>query len=84
MVDLLLAVEPSVSRGALAKVASVRVVGAAAPVGAGPVRTRHCAQLAVVAIETVGASAGIRVFHILWVERKMEQVWHQDVSFDCS
>lgn len=66
VVDLLLAVEPCVSCGALAEVASVRVVSAAATIGAGPIGTRHGTQLAVVAIETVRTSAGVCVFQILW------------------
>lgn len=70
VVNLLLAVEPCVACGALAEVASVRVVSTAATVGAGPIRTRHGAQLAVVAIETVRASAGICVFQILWGENR--------------
>ena len=65
MVDLLLAVEPRIPRGALAEVAAVGVVGAAAAVGAGPVCARHGTQLAVVAIETMRAIAGICVFQIL-------------------
>lgn len=65
VVNLLLAVEPGVSCGALAEVASVRVVSTAATVGAGPISTRHGTQLAVVAIETVRASAGICVLQIL-------------------
>lgn len=70
MVNLLLAVEPRVSCGALAEVASVRVVSTAATVGAGPISARHGTQLAVVAIETVRASAGICVFQILWGENR--------------
>lgn len=66
MVDLLLAVKPCVPRGALAEVASLWVVDAAAVVGAGPIGARHCAQLTVVAVETVRASAGVSVFQILW------------------
>lgn len=66
VVNLLLAVEPGVSCRALAEVASVRVVGTAATVGAGPISARHGTQLAVVAIETVRASAGICVLQILW------------------
>lgn len=66
MVNLLLAVEPCVSCGALAEVATIRVVSTAATVGAGPISTCHGTQLAVVAIETVRASAGICVFQILW------------------
>lgn len=65
MVDLLLAVEPCVSCGALAEVASVRVVSTAASIGTWAVSTRHGTQLAVVAIETVRASAGVCVFQIL-------------------
>lgn len=61
MVDLLLTVESCVSCRALAEITSVRVVCTAAAVGAGPVCARHGAQLAVVAIETVRASAGICV-----------------------
>lgn len=70
MVNLLLAVEPCVPCGALAEVASVRVVSTAPAVGAGPISTRHGTQLAVVAIETVRASAGICVFQILWGENR--------------
>lgn len=70
MVNLLLTVEACVSRGALAEVAPIRVVGASAAVGAGPVGTRHGAQLAVVAIKTVRTSAGIRVLQILWGTRR--------------
>lgn len=65
MVDFLLAVEPRVPCGALAEVATVWVVRTAATVGAGPISTRHGTQLAVVAIETVRASAGICVLQIL-------------------
>lgn len=65
MVNLLLAVEPRVPRGALAEVTSVGVVSTAAAVGAGAVGTRHGTQLAVVAIETVRTSAGICVFQVL-------------------
>lgn len=65
MVNLLLAIEPRISRGTLAEVASVRVVSTAPTVGAGPIGTCHSAQLAVVAIETMRASAGISVFQIL-------------------
>lgn len=72
MVDLLFAVESCVSCGALAEVASVRVVSTAAAVGARPISARHGTQLAVVAIETVRASAGICVFRILRGE-KIEQ-----------
>ena len=72
MVDLLLAVEPCVSCGALAEITSVGVVGAAAAVGAGPVGASHGAQLAVVAIETVRASTRICVFQILWREKKIK------------
>lgn len=71
MVNLLLTVEPCIPRGALAEVASVRVVSTAASIGARPISTRHGALLAVVAIETVRASAGICVFQILW--EKIEQ-----------
>lgn len=70
MVNLLLAVESCVSCGALAEVSSVRVVSASATVGAGPISTRHGTQLAVVAIETVRASAGICVLQILWVKNR--------------
>ncbi len=70
MVNLLLAVEPCVSCGALAKVSSVWVVSTAAAVGARPISTRHSTQLAVVAIETVGASAGICVLQILRVKNR--------------
>ena len=73
VVDLLLAVEACVSCGALAEVASVGVVSTAASIGTGPVCTRHGAQLAVVAIETVRASAGICVLQILRRE-KIEKV----------
>lgn len=66
MVNLLFTVEPCIPCGALAEVASIRVVSTAATIGAGPISTRHGAQLAVVAIETVRASAGICVFQILW------------------
>lgn len=62
VVDLLLAVKPCVSCGALAEVASLWVVDAAAVVGAGPIGACHCAQLTVVAVETVRASAGVSVF----------------------
>lgn len=65
VVNLLLTVEPCVPCGALAEVASVRVVSTAATVGARPISTCHGTQLAVVAIETVRASAGICVFQIL-------------------
>lgn len=65
MVDLLLAGEPGIPCGALAEIAPLRVVHAAAAVGAGPVGARHGAQLAVVAIETVGAGAGVGVFQVL-------------------
>lgn len=41
MVNLLLTVEPCIPRGALAEVASVRVVSTAASVGARPISTRH-------------------------------------------
>lgn len=66
VVNLLLTVEPCIPCGALTEVASIRVVSTAAAIGAGPISTRHGAQLAVVAIETVRASAGICVFQILW------------------
>lgn len=65
VVDLLLTVEPCVPGGALAEVSSVWVVGTASTVGARPVCTRHGTQLAVVAIKSVRASAGVRVFQIL-------------------
>lgn len=65
VVDLLLTVEPCVPCGALAEVSSIRVVGTASTVGARPIGTRHGTQLAVVAIKTVRASAGVRVFQIL-------------------
>lgn len=65
MVNLLLTVEPCIPCGALAEVASVRVVSTAATVSAGPISARHGTQLAVVAIETMRASAGICVFQIL-------------------
>lgn len=41
VVNLLLTVEPCVSRGALAEIASVRVVSTAASIGARPISTRH-------------------------------------------
>lgn len=66
MVNLLLTVKACVSCGALAEVASIRIVSTAATVSAGPISTRHGTQLAVVAIETMRASAGICVFQILW------------------
>lgn len=65
MVNLLLTVEPRVTSGALAEVATIWVVGAAAAVGAGPIGTRHGAQLAVVAVEAVWTSALVRVLQIL-------------------
>lgn len=65
MVDLLLTVEPCITRGALAEVPSIRVVSAAAAIGAWPVSTRHGAQLAVVAIKAMRTSALICVFQIL-------------------
>lgn len=65
VVNLLLTVEPCVTSGALAEVATIWVVGAAAAVGAGPIGTRHGAQLAVVAVEAVWTSALVRVFQIL-------------------
>lgn len=65
MVNLLLTGEPCVSCGALAIVASFRVVNTAATIGAGPVRTCHGTQLTIVAIETVRASASICVFQVL-------------------
>lgn len=69
MVDPLLAVKSRVAGGTLAEITSVGVVGAAAAVGTRPVCTRHGAQFAVVAIETVRACAGICVFQILLVGR---------------
>lgn len=66
MVDLLLAVKPCVSRGALAEVASLWVVSTAATIGAGSIGTCHGTQLTVVAIETMRARAGVCVFQILW------------------
>lgn len=65
VVDLLLTVEPCITRGALAEVASIGVVSAAAAIGAWPVSTRHGAQLAVVAVKAVRTSALICVFQIL-------------------
>lgn len=41
VVNLLLTVEPCIPRGALAEVASVRVVSTAASIGARPISTRH-------------------------------------------
>lgn len=66
MVDLLLAVKPCISCGALAEVASLWVVNTAATIGAGSIGTCHSTQLTVVAIETMRASAGVCVFQILW------------------
>lgn len=65
VVDLLLAVEPCITRGALAEVASIRVISAAAAIGAWPVSACHGAQLAVVAVKAVRTSALICVFQIL-------------------
>lgn len=65
VVDLLLAVEPCITRGALAEVASIRVISAAPAIGAWPVSTRHGAQLAVVAVKAVRTSALICVFQVL-------------------
>lgn len=62
VVNLLLTVEPCVSCGALAEVSSFRVVSTAATVRARPISACHGTQLAVVAIETMRASAGICVF----------------------
>lgn len=65
MVDLLLAVEPCVSIGTLAEVATVWVVGAASAVKARPIRTRHGAKLAVVAVKTRRTGTAVGVLHIL-------------------
>lgn len=65
VVNLLLAVEPCITSGALAEVATIWVVSAAAAVGAGPIGTRHGAELAVVAVEAVRTSALVRVLQIL-------------------
>lgn len=76
VVNLLLTVESRVSCRALAEITAIRVVSTAATVGARPISARHGTQLAVVAIETVRASAGICVFQILRGE-KIEQARHQ-------
>ena len=52
VVDFLLAVETGVSRGALAEIASLWVVGTTPSVEARPVGTSHGAELAVIAVET--------------------------------
>lgn len=70
MVNLLFTVEPRVSGGTLAEVASIRVVSTAPTVRARSISARHGTQLAIVAIETMRASAGICVFQILQGENR--------------
>lgn len=65
MVDLLLAVEPCVSSGTLAEITTVRVVSAASAVKAWPIRTRHGAKLAVVAIKAWWTGTAVGVLHVL-------------------
>lgn len=66
MVDLLLAVEASVSHRALTEVATFRVVGTAPTIEARPVCTGVGTQLTVIAVETRRAGALIAVFVVLY------------------
>ena len=65
VVDFLLAVEAGVSRGALAEIASLGVVGTTPAVEARPVGTSHGAELAVVAVETGGTCALVGAVKVL-------------------
>ena len=81
VVDFLLAVEASVSRGALAEIASLGVVGTTPAVEARPVGTSHGAELAVVAVETGGARALVGVVKVLQA-RKHNYVTTEVCYFD--
>jgi len=65
VVDLLLAVEASVSHGALAEIASLGVVCTTPAVEAWPVGTSHGAKLTVVAVETRRTGALVGVVQVL-------------------
>lgn len=80
VVDLLLTVKAGIAGGTLAVVAPIWVVGAAAPVEAGPIGTRHGTQLTVLPVVAGRAGTAVRVLHVLGRDTEEDMLPHGSFS----